>query len=80
MHVILKGVAPFEIKCVLKHLVLPGHMDFVYMAIICFPYSPVDARDTPCPISVNTLSSNDNQLKQSAGQDAGFVKDPAISH
>lgn len=28
----------------------------------------MDVRDKPCPISVNTLSSNDNKLKQSAGQ------------
>ena len=28
----------------------------------------MDATDKPCPISVNTLSSNDNKLKQSAGQ------------
>ena len=70
MHVILEGVAPYEIKCVLKHLVLSGHMDLdtFNSAIICFPYSPVDARDKPCPISVSTLSSNDNKLKQSAGQ------------
>lgn len=27
MHVILEDVAPCEIKCVLKHLVLSGHMD-----------------------------------------------------
>lgn len=43
-------------------------LDAFNSAIICFPYSPVDARDKPCPISVNTLSSNDNKLKQSAGQ------------
>ncbi|XP_030231383.1 uncharacterized protein LOC115557593 [Gadus morhua] len=69
MHVILEGVAPYEIKCVLKHL-LSGHMalDAFNSAIIGFPYSPVDARDKPCPTSVNTLSSNDNKLKQSAGQ------------
>lgn len=43
-------------------------LDAFNSAIICFPSSPVDARDKPCPISVNTLSSNDNKLKQSAGQ------------
>lgn len=37
-------------------------------AIFGFPYSCVDVRDKPCPISVNTLSSNDNKLKQSSGQ------------
>ncbi|XP_061734388.1 uncharacterized protein LOC133537390 [Nerophis ophidion] len=70
MHVILEGVAPYEIKCVLKHLVLSGHMDLdtFNSGIIGFPYSPVDMRDKPCPISVTTLSSNDNKLKQSAGQ------------
>ncbi|MEQ2181922.1 hypothetical protein GOODEAATRI_016650 [Goodea atripinnis] len=70
MHVILEGVAPYEIKCVLKHLVLSGQMDLdtFNSAIVSFPYSPLEARDKPCPISVNTLSSNDNKLKQSAGQ------------
>lgn len=70
MHVILEGVAPYEIKCVLKHLVLSGHMNLnnFNSGIIGFPYSPVDMRDKPCPISVTTLSSNDNKLKQSAGQ------------
>ncbi|XP_037553160.1 uncharacterized protein LOC119429642, partial [Nematolebias whitei] len=63
MHVILEGVAPYEIKCVLKHLVLSGHMDLdtFNSAIVSFPYSPLDARDKPCPISFNTLSSNDNK-------------------
>lgn len=42
-------------------------LDAFNSAIICFPYSPVDARDKPCPILVITLSSNDNKLKQSAG-------------
>lgn len=37
-------------------------------AIVGFPYAPLDARDKPCPISVNTLSSNDNKPKQSVGQ------------
>ncbi|KAL4009325.1 hypothetical protein ACER0C_003177 [Sarotherodon galilaeus] len=70
MHVILEGVAPYEIKCVLKNLVLSGQMnlDSFNSAILCFSYSPVDVRDKPCPISVSTLSSNDNKLKQSAGQ------------
>ncbi|KAL3976394.1 hypothetical protein ACER0C_022280 [Sarotherodon galilaeus] len=64
MHVILEGFAPYDIKGVLKNLV----------AILCFPYSPVDLRDKPCPISVSTLSSNDNKLKQSAGQTLVFLK------
>ena len=70
MHVILEGVAPYEIKCVLKQLVLSGHMelDSFNSVITGFPYSPLDSRDKPCPISVNTLTSNDNKLKQSAGQ------------
>ncbi|XP_035994917.1 uncharacterized protein LOC118563700 [Fundulus heteroclitus] len=70
MHVVLEGVAPYEIKCVLKHLVLSGHMDLdtFNSAIVSFLYSPLEARDKPFPISVNTLSSNDNKLRQSAGQ------------
>lgn len=41
---------------------------------MAFPYSPVDARDKPGPISVNALSSNDYKLKQSAGQMLVFLK------
>lgn len=70
MHIILEGVAPYEIKCVLNHFVLSEHMelDAFNSAIIVILYSLLDVRDKPCPISVNTLSSNDNKLKQSAGQ------------
>ncbi|XP_030579955.1 uncharacterized protein LOC115785156 isoform X1 [Archocentrus centrarchus] len=70
MHIILEGVAPMEIKCVLKHLVLSGQMelDVFNSAMQSFPLSPIDIRDKPCPISVTTLASNDNKLKQSSGQ------------
>ncbi|KAG7456398.1 hypothetical protein JOB18_008800 [Solea senegalensis] len=70
MHIILEGVAPMEIKCVLKYLVLSGQMelDMFNSAMQSFPFSPLDIRDKPCPISVSTLASNDNRLKQSAGQ------------
>ena len=70
MHIILEGVAPMEIKCVLKYLVLSGQMelDVFNSAMQSFPLSPVDVRDKPCPISVSTLASNDNKLKQSSGQ------------
>ncbi|XP_049331198.1 uncharacterized protein LOC125799173 [Astyanax mexicanus] len=69
MHVILEGVAPLEIKSVLKHLVLSGQLDLdtFNSAVLGYPYS-VDVRDKPCPITVTTLSSNDNKLKQSSGQ------------
>ncbi|KAF3847279.1 hypothetical protein F7725_020307, partial [Dissostichus mawsoni] len=36
--------------------------------MVCFPYSPHDLRDRPCPINVSTLTSNDNTLKQSSEQ------------
>lgn len=70
MHIILEGVAPMEIKCVLKYLVLSGHMelDIFNSAMQSFPFSPIDVRDKPCPISVSTLASNDNKRKQSSGQ------------
>lgn len=69
MHVILEGVAPLEVKTVLKHLVLSGQLDLdtLNSAILGYPYS-TDVRDKPCPITVTTLSSNDNNLKQSSGQ------------
>lgn len=70
MHIVLEGIAPMEIKCVLKHLILSGQMDLDMFndAMLSFPYSPLDIRDRPCPITVNTLASNDNKLKQSSGQ------------
>jgi len=70
MHIILEGVAPMEIKCVLKYLVLSGQMelDMFNSAMQSFPYSSIDIRDKPCPISVNTLASNDHKLKQTSGQ------------
>lgn len=66
---------PYEIKCVLKQLVLSGHMevDTLNSAIFVFPYSPLDALPHSCQ-SVNTLTSNDNKLKQSAGQMLGLLK------
>ncbi|XP_051806278.1 uncharacterized protein LOC127534635 isoform X1 [Acanthochromis polyacanthus] len=70
MHVIFEGVAPMEIKLVLKHLILSRQMelDEFNSAIQNFPYSPLDIRDKPCPVSANTLAANDNRLKQSSGQ------------
>lgn len=59
-----------EIKLVLKRLILSGQMelDKFNSAIQNFPYSPLDIRDKPCSVSVNTLAANDNRLKQSSGQ------------
>lgn len=70
MHVILEGIAPLELKCLLKQLVLLGQLDLdaFNAGIIGFPYSPQDTRDRPCPIAYSTLASNDNKLKQSSGQ------------
>ena len=67
MHVIFEGVAPMEIKLVLKNLILSGQieLDEINSAIIHFPYSPLDIRDKPSPISVSTLAANDNKIKQS---------------
>lgn len=69
MHVILEGVAPLEIKCVLN-LLVSGQIDLdsVNSAILGFPYSPLDVRDRPSPIYVSTLTSSDGKLKQSSGQ------------
>ncbi|CAG5851037.1 unnamed protein product [Menidia menidia] len=70
MHVILEGIAPLEIKCVIKHLVLLGQLDLDVLntALAGFPYSPLDVRDRPSPIAYSTLASSDNKLKQSSGQ------------
>lgn len=70
MHVVFEGVAPMEIKLVLKRLFLSGELelDDFNSAIQNFPYSPIDVRDKPCPIALSTLASNDNRLKQSCGQ------------
>ncbi|XP_062863880.1 uncharacterized protein LOC134325564 [Trichomycterus rosablanca] len=70
MHVIFEGVAPMEMKLVLKRLILSGNLelDVFNSAIQNFPYSPLDIRDKPCPVSVSTLTASDNKLKQSCGQ------------
>jgi len=70
MHGIFEGVAPMEVKLVLKYLILSGliELDEFNSAIQNFPYSPLDIRDKPSPISVSTLAANDNRLKQSCGQ------------
>lgn len=70
MHIILEGIAPSEIKCVIKHLVLLGQLDLDVLntALTGFPYSPLDVRDKPSPIAYSTLASSDNKLKQSSGQ------------
>lgn len=59
-----------EIRCVLKFLVLSGQMelDVFNSAMQSFPLSTVDVHDKPCPVSVSTLASNDNKLKQSSRQ------------
>lgn len=59
-----------EIMCVLKFLVLSGQMelDVFNSAMQSFPLSTVDVHDKPCPVSVSTLASNDNKLKQSSRQ------------
>lgn len=70
MHVILEGIAQFEVKCVLKQLILLGQIDLdtFNSAILGFPYALTDVRDKPCPITYATLASNDNKIKQSSGQ------------
>lgn len=70
MHVILEGTTPLEIKIVWHHLVQSGliDLDSVNSAILGFPYSPLDMRDRPSPISLSTLMSSDGKLKQSSGQ------------
>lgn len=68
--IILEGIDPLEIKCVLKHLVLSGQLDLdtLNAALLDFPYSPLDVRAKPCPITCRTLASNCNKIKQSSGQ------------
>lgn len=70
MHVMLEGVVPQEMKCALKYLILSGDIDLdcINSGIKGFTYSPSDVKDKPCPISVSTMASNDNKLKQSSGQ------------
>ena len=43
-------------------------LDSVNSAILGFPYSSLDVRDRPSPISVGTLTSSYGILKQSSGQ------------
>lgn len=57
-HVILEGIAPLEIKCV---LVLLGELvlDVLNTALTGFLYSSLDVRDKPRPITYSTLASSD---------------------
>ena len=66
MHIMLEGVVQQEIKCALKHIILSGHIDLdsINSVIQGFPYSNRDIKDKPCPISVSTMASDDNKLKQ----------------
>lgn len=56
MHVIFEGVAPMEVKFVLKHLILLGQIELEEFnsAIQTFPYSPLEIRDKPCPMSYSS--------------------------
>ena len=76
MHIMLEGVVQQEIKCALKHIILSGHIDLDSINSVTqgFPYSNRDIKDKPCPISVSTMASDDNKLKQSSGQMLIFLK------
>lgn len=66
MHDVLEGSLPYEVKEMLKHYIREktlSHNELV-TAMKSFPYLSSDARNKPMPITTNTLSSGDHNLKQ----------------
>lgn len=66
MHDVLEGVAQYELKELIKHLVEDRIYTLAGINSVLgkFPYSYVDIKDKPTLISASTLSSSDHHLKQ----------------
>ena len=68
MHVLLEGVVPKEMRLMLNVFVNIKKLFSLYTLnerIRCFPYSPEEAKDKPCPINPNVLSCADGSFHQS---------------
>ena len=61
MHDILEGTLQYEVKELLKYL---NVLETLNARIRIFPYVYPDKDNKPIPISLETLKSNNHQLKQ----------------
>lgn len=71
MHDILEGVAPMEVKLVLKELILIEDLftlEQLNFKILSHSYGFADDKNKPSPIMHHTLTSSDHSLKQRAAQ------------
>ena len=66
MHDVLEGVAPYEVKEMLKHMVSSGYFTLseVNKQIENFPYNDPELKSKPLIIPITTLDSNDHKLNQ----------------
>ncbi|XP_071832143.1 uncharacterized protein [Apostichopus japonicus] len=71
MHDVLEGIAPMELKLVLKALIFDEKLftlDQLNLKISTHNYGFCDQSNKPSQIMQHTLKSNDNSLKQRAAQ------------
>jgi hypothetical protein len=70
MHDVLEGVAPYEVKEMIKLMVSNGYFTLTELnaQISNFAYAESDLRSKPSVIPSSTLSSNDHKLNQEAAQ------------
>ena len=66
MHDVLEGVAPYEVKEMLKHMISSGYFTLseVNKQIENFPYNDPELKSKPSIIPITTLDSNDHKLNQ----------------
>ncbi len=66
MHDVLEGVAQYEVKQLLIHLIQERliSLQCFNTQLQDFPYSYVDIKDRPTVITANVLSSSDHSMKQ----------------
>ena len=66
MHDCLEGCVQYEVKELLKYLSSSGILSVstIQNLIQSFPYSGLDAKNRPSPITDATLASPDHGLKQ----------------
>lgn len=76
MHDVLEGCLQYEIKELLKYLILEKRLftlDYINNRIEHFPYFYVDSTNKPVPISMSSLTSSDHSLKQNGEYNSTIV-------
>lgn len=71
MHDVLEGIAPMEVKLVLKALIYDAQLftlDQLNLKLSCHSYGFSDKPNKPSQIMPHTLKSSDHSLKQRASQ------------